>query len=242
MVEPTRRRSQRRRRVDELLELGPAVGLGLDAPGVGMGEAVDGDPVAGLAGGPAQELPGPLGLGGQRPLEQPEGEPARLEVVVAQQAVGDEQERPDGIAPRGAPEPARHGGQQRPANAVVGPRPGRHEVLAGLVLRVGQGREARRAGARRTRPASLASSAELGARAARPRRGGRPRRRPRRSVAALARALGRRPRSSAAAPVDEPIALAELALARLVGGHVDAGRGGQLGRRRGRRPGGLRCR
>ena len=49
-----------RRREDELLELGPAVRLGGDARAVRMGERVDGDPVAGLAGGAAEELPGPL--------------------------------------------------------------------------------------------------------------------------------------------------------------------------------------
>ena len=51
-----------RRAVDELLELGPAIGLGGDALGVRVGERVDGDPVAGLARGAAEELPGPLGL------------------------------------------------------------------------------------------------------------------------------------------------------------------------------------
>ena len=51
-----------RRGVDEQLELGPAIGLGGDALAVRVGERVDGDPVAGLAGGAAEELPGPLGL------------------------------------------------------------------------------------------------------------------------------------------------------------------------------------
>ena len=82
-----------RRAVDELLELGPAVGLGGDALAVRVGERVDGDPVAGLAGGAAEELPGPLGLVGERPLEQAEGEPAGLELGLAEEAVGEEQER-----------------------------------------------------------------------------------------------------------------------------------------------------
>ena len=80
IVEPTRRRSQRHGREHELLELGPAIRLGGDALAVRMGERVDRDPVAGLASGTAKELPGPLGLAVQRPFEQIEGEPARLEL------------------------------------------------------------------------------------------------------------------------------------------------------------------
>jgi hypothetical protein len=41
-----------------LLELGPAIRLGRTPFAVGVGEAVDRDPVAGLAGRPTQELPG----------------------------------------------------------------------------------------------------------------------------------------------------------------------------------------
>ena len=81
------------RAVDELLQLGPAIGLGGDALGVRVRQRIDGDPVAGLAGGAAQELPGPLGLGVERPLEEAEGEPARLELRLVEEAIGDEQER-----------------------------------------------------------------------------------------------------------------------------------------------------
>ena len=84
------------------------------------GRGVDGDPVAGLAGGPAQELPGPLGLVGEGPLEQPEGEPARLEVRLAEQAVGEEQEGRRALAAGRVPEAARDGRDERPADAVDG--------------------------------------------------------------------------------------------------------------------------
>ena len=80
-----------RRAVDELLELRPAVRLAEDALADRVGEAVDGDPVAGLAGRPAEELPGPLGVVDDEPLEEAEREPARLELGLAEQAVGDEQ-------------------------------------------------------------------------------------------------------------------------------------------------------
>ena len=48
----------------------------------------------------AEELPGALGLARERPLEEAEGEPARLELGLAEQAVGDEQERRRAVAPR----------------------------------------------------------------------------------------------------------------------------------------------
>ena len=54
-----------------------------------MGEGVDGDPVAGLPGGAAQELPGALGILGQEPVEQAEREPARLELGLGVQPGGD---------------------------------------------------------------------------------------------------------------------------------------------------------
>ena len=63
IVDPTSRRSQRDGLIDELLELRPAIRLGRDPLAVRMGQRVDGDPVAGLAGGAPEELPGPLGLG-----------------------------------------------------------------------------------------------------------------------------------------------------------------------------------
>ena len=164
MVEPTRRRSQRRRRVDEQFELGPAIRLVLDAPGVGVGQVVDGDPVPSLTGGAAQELPGLLGLGRQRALEEAEREPARFEVVVAQEAIGHEQERAERVAPRGGLEPARDRAHQRPADAVGQTEARRDDVLAVLVLRIGQRAEAvGQAGGERLRV--LAQVGELGAEA-----------------------------------------------------------------------------
>ena len=80
-----------RRAVDELLELGPAVRLVQDALADGVGEAVDRDPVAGLAGRAAEELPGPLGVVDDESLEQAEREPALLERLLAEEAIGDEQ-------------------------------------------------------------------------------------------------------------------------------------------------------
>ena len=67
-----------RRRDGQLLELGPAVGLGEDALAVRVGQVVDRDPVVGLGGGTPEELPRALGLAGQGPLEGRDREPARL--------------------------------------------------------------------------------------------------------------------------------------------------------------------
>src|SRR4029077_17014257 len=49
-------------REDEAVELRPAVGLGQDPTANRMGEAVDRDPVAGFSSGPAEQLPGALGV------------------------------------------------------------------------------------------------------------------------------------------------------------------------------------
>src|SRR3989442_40184 len=75
-----------RRRIDELLQLGPAVRLGEDALADGMGQRIDGDPVSSLAGGSPQELPGALRVVGDQSLEEAEGKPARLELLLAEQA------------------------------------------------------------------------------------------------------------------------------------------------------------
>ena len=95
-----------RRRVDELVELRPAVRLGEDALADGMCERIDRDPVARFAGGAAQQLPGALRIVGDEALEEPEGEPAWLELRLAQQAIGDEQPAAGAVAPgriRGSP-------------------------------------------------------------------------------------------------------------------------------------------
>ena len=127
-----------RRAVDELLELGPAVGLGDDALAVRMGQRVDRDPVAGLARGATEELPGPLRLDGERPLEEAEGEPAGLELSLPEQAIGKEQQRGRPVLLRRVAEAALDGGQERPADAVDGADAGRDPLLAGEVLRVGE--------------------------------------------------------------------------------------------------------
>ena len=68
IVEPTSRRSQRDGRDGQLLELGPAVRLGEDALAERVRERVDRDPVVGVRGGAAEELPRSLGLPRERPL------------------------------------------------------------------------------------------------------------------------------------------------------------------------------
>ncbi len=113
-----------RRGVHELFELRPAVGLGGDPDAVGVGEVVDGDPVARLTRRPSEELPGAFRVGGEGPLEQPEGEPACLEVGFAEQPIRDEQQLGGPLATGRVPEPATHGGQERPPDAVDGPIPG----------------------------------------------------------------------------------------------------------------------
>ena len=107
-----------RRAVDEQLQLGPSVGLGGDALGVRVRERVDRDPVAGFASGAAEELPGPLGLDVERPLEEAEGEPARLELRLVEEPVGDEEERRRAHAAGRVAEAALDGSHQRPADAV----------------------------------------------------------------------------------------------------------------------------
>ena len=174
-----------RRGVDELLELRPAVRLGGDALAVRVGERVDRDPVARLAGGAAQELPGALGLAGERPLEEAEGEPAGLELVLAEQAVGDEQERRRRgrarVASRNPRWTAARSGQRTPWTAPI---PGATRCCP-----------ARYSGsARRRRPAGQGGRERVGIvrmvgeamrRGPRPARGGRRRRRPPARVAAL---------------------------------------------------------
>ena len=131
-------------REDELLQLGPAVRLSRDALPVRMGERVNRDPVAGFAGGAANKLPGALRLGVERPLEQIEGEPARLEMVLPEQPVREEQETRGAVAFGRVPEPSRHGCHQRPADAVEGRDAGCDPPLAFEVLGVGESPEAGR--------------------------------------------------------------------------------------------------
>ena len=167
-----------RRAVDELLELGPAIGLCGDPLAVWVRQQIDGDPVAGLAGGAAHQLPGALGLGGQRSFEETEGEPACLELALMEEPIGDEQEGRRRGALGGVPEAALDGGEQRPADAVDGPDPGRDPLLSGQVLRVRERREARRSGRSRNLQGRCCSR-RASRRAPRRHRDGRPRTRPR---------------------------------------------------------------
>ncbi len=152
IVEPTRRRSQRDGEKTSCSSSAQRYVSAIDALGVRMGERIDRDPVVGLARGPAEELPGALGLGRERPLEQAEGEPAGFEAVLAEQAVGDEQERRGPILAGGLAEAARDRGHQRPADAVDRPD-ARGDPLGALeVLRIGEALEAAAQGRPRRRP------------------------------------------------------------------------------------------
>ena len=79
---------------------------------------------------------------GERALEEPEGEPARLELGLAQEAVGDEQSgvgRSSRVASRKPRETAARSGQRTP---WIGPMPGRDAVLALVVLGIGEAAQA----------------------------------------------------------------------------------------------------
>ena len=142
-----------RRAVDELLELGPAVGLGGDPLAVRVGERVDGDPVAGLAGGAAQRAarsaparPRASARAGRRRTSGPRAS-ARGRGDRRRTAAASCGRRRVALA-----EAALDGGEQRPADAVDGADPGRDALLA---RRGTPGRRASRGprqGARRRRP------------------------------------------------------------------------------------------
>ena len=133
----------------------------------GWRERVDGDPVGGLPRRRAEELPGPLGLGVERPLEQAEREPARLDARA--RGAGGRRGRGavDGRSRRVAALEARADrDQQRPADAVGRPDAGRDAALALEVRRVGELVEARsrRLAAKRVRVVDVlgrAARAEL---------------------------------------------------------------------------------
>ena len=131
-----------RRGRDELLKLRPAVGLQEDAPAVGVGERVDGDPVARLAGRPAQELPAALRISGQEPVEQAEGEPAQLELAFVEEAVGQLEVARRPFRPGRLAEAAVDSRAERPAHAEGRPESGRDPLLALEVLGIGQPGEA----------------------------------------------------------------------------------------------------
>ncbi len=127
-----------RRGVDELFQLGPSIGFGLDPGSVWPGEVVHGDPVGRLPGRPAQELPGPFRIRDQGAFEDREGEPARLELGLAEEPVGDEQERGRPIVTGGATEAANDRGEERSADAVDRAETRSDANLARAIRRVGQ--------------------------------------------------------------------------------------------------------
>ena len=108
-----------RRRVDELLELRPAVRLARGCPWPRVGEGVDGDPVAGLARGSARtSCQVRSGSSASVRSRRPKASQWSSSVGPREQAVGDER----AAASRrslagGVPEAARDRGEQRPADA-----------------------------------------------------------------------------------------------------------------------------
>ena len=223
-----RRRSQRDGEYTSCSSSAQRYGLGGDPDPVGVGEVVDGDPVARLTRRPPEELPGAFRVGGEGPLEQPEGEPARLEMWFAEQAVRDEQQLGGPFATGLVPEPAAHGGQERPPDAVDRADPGADELHPFLVFRVCEAlQSAAKGGRERVRVADVVREGAA-ERFGRGLAGGHERDR-----ALGGRARGgcggghRGVRRNAAGQGDVAVALAKLVLAGLIGGDVDAGRRGQ---------------
>ena len=102
---------------------------------------------AGFPGGAAQELPGAFRVRGERPLEQREREPARLEVRRSRNSRSARNSSGDGRSRRvRLTEPADDGAQQRPADTEARAEARGDELLAGEVLRVGQIAQARAEG------------------------------------------------------------------------------------------------
>ena len=165
---------------NELLELGPAIGLGEDALAERVGEGVDRDPVVRPArAAAAEQLPGALRVGANGPLEQAEREPARLDVGSRGAGRRDVRGSVDGRSRRvAALNPrwtAASSGQRTPC---VGPMPARRRpALAGT-----SGRRA--GGARRRRARANAAGSSTCVRRA-------PRRAPRRASGARRRTRSR---------------------------------------------------
>jgi hypothetical protein len=103
-----------------------------------VGQRVDRDPVAGFARGAAKELPGSFRLAIQRAVKEAEGEPAMLQLRLTEEAVGEEEQRRRAFLSGRLAEAPRHGRQQGPANAKKRPDAGRHSLLAGEIVGVGQ--------------------------------------------------------------------------------------------------------
>ena len=131
-----------RRAVDELLQLGPAVGFCGDPDPVRMRQRIDGDPVAGLAGGSSHQLPGSFGLVTEGPLQKAKREPAVLQLGFPKEPIGQEEERRRARPLDGDTEAALDSRQQRPANTEQRPDAGRDPALAVEVVRIGESLQA----------------------------------------------------------------------------------------------------
>ena len=113
-----------RRRVDQLLELRPAIGFGQDAAARDVGQRVHRDPVARAGGLDPQALPGALGLAHDRPLEEVVGEPVHLQDLVAEQGVGDVEEGRRPVLAHRLTKPRLTASSSGCRTPSVGPRPG----------------------------------------------------------------------------------------------------------------------
>ena len=111
-----------------------------------MGKRVHGDPVGRLASRPPQELPGPLRIGRQEPLEEAKSEPAQLELALREQAIGQLEVAGRALAPRRLAKAPVDGGAQRPAHPVRRTEARSNPVLPFEVFRISQLGEAGRQG------------------------------------------------------------------------------------------------
>ena len=120
IVEPDEAALPARRRVDELLELRPAVGLGEDPAAGDVGEAVDRGPLGRATRPPRGPAARRAPARRRPPLQQVDADPAQLGELVAEEGGGDVEDR--GRAGRAG---VRAGGRARPPRAAAGGRRGR---------------------------------------------------------------------------------------------------------------------
>ena len=176
-----------RRRVDELLELGPAVRLAEDAladrDGRGCRRVIQ-SPASRAARRRSCQVRS--GSTSDEPLEQAEGEPAHLELGLA--GTGDRRRTrrpPTGSRRVRVAEAAGDRGEERPAHAEHRPDAGRDPALARRVLRVGEARGSRAPGLRANASGSSPTQAGQARRRGAP-RSARPVAPPRAAVARVA--------------------------------------------------------
>src|SRR6266566_5408773 len=132
-----------RRRIDQLLQLCPAVRLPKDALAAWVGQRVDRYPVRRVARCPAEELPGTLGIVDHEPLEQAKGEPAKLLLRLTEQAIHEEEPGRGAFAPRFFAEATLDRLHQRPTHPKDGPDAGSYPSLSLDVCRVAEIDESR---------------------------------------------------------------------------------------------------